>query len=142
MLRFFYSRLTFDFRHLSFFNFSLFSFLIINYSLLINPVHAVPIDPPTGRGGSFSSAYPTITGLIAALLRNSLTIAGVILLCLLIFGGLSYIINAGDSDPKKTAQSMAMITDAIIGFLVVILAYFIIQIVEVVTGVNILNPTF
>ncbi|MBP9817817.1 hypothetical protein KBC75_03645 [Candidatus Shapirobacteria bacterium] len=118
-------------------------FLLLT-SYFLHPVSAlaVPIDPPNNRGGYFSQTYPSITGLIGSLLKNSLTIAGVLLLCLLIFGGFSFIMSAGQNDPKKTAMAQAMITDAVIGFLVVILAYFIVQIVEVVTGVNILNPTF
>lgn len=51
-----------------------------------------------------------------------------------------FIINAGSNDSKKAAQAKAIITDALIGFAVVFLAYFIIQIIEVITGLNILNP--
>lgn len=106
------------------------------------PALAVAIDPPTGKGGSFSNAYPTITGIISSLLKNSIAIAGTILIGLLIFGGVSYIMSAGENDPKKQAQAQAMITDAVIGFLVVALAYIIVQLIEFVSGVNILNPTF
>lgn len=101
----------------------------------------VVVDPVTRPGSTVNSTFPTIGSLINVLLRNSLTIIGIILLFLLLFGGLQYIISAGSNDPKKTAQSQAIITDALIGFAVVFLAYFIIQIVQIVTGLNILNPT-
>lgn len=49
------------------------------------------------------------------------------------------IIGAGNSDAKKSAQGKTMVTDALIGFAIVITAYFIVQIVEVTTGIKILN---
>jgi hypothetical protein len=108
----------------------------------MNPLLAVSINPPTGNGKSFSDLFGNGPGsLIGSLLQTSLTVAGIIFLCLLIFGGFTLIMNAGDNDPKKAALAKTVITDAIIGFLVVILAYFIIQVIEVVTGFSILNPT-
>lgn len=48
------------------------------------------------------------------------------------------IASAGSGDQKKAATAKSMITDAVIGFLVIFLSYFIIQIVEVITGFTIL----
>ena len=50
-----------------------------------------------------------------------------------------FIIGAGNQDQKKAAQGKTIITDALIGFVVTLLAYSIVQIVEVVTGLKILN---
>jgi len=97
-------------------------------------------DTPTGAG-TLSGTFGNLGALVTVILKNSLTLAGVILLALLIFGGLMFIIGAGSDDSKKAAQSKALITDALIGFAVVILAYLIVQIIEVVTGLKILNPT-
>jgi hypothetical protein len=106
----------------------------------MNRLLAIAIDPPTGTGRTISQTFPDIGSLVTVILRNSLTIAGVILLVLLISGGLMFIIGAGSDDSKKAAQGQALITDALIGFAVVLLAYFIVQIVEVITGLKILNP--
>ena len=100
----------------------------------------VAIDPPLTETKTLSQTFPNIGSLIAIILKNSLTVAGIILLVLLIFGGLTYIIGAGSDDSKKTAQGSAAVTSALVGFAVVLLAYFIVQIIEVVTGLNILNP--
>lgn len=100
----------------------------------------VNIDPPLSSGRTVSSAFPTIGSLVNVILKNSLTLIGIILLILLISGGFMFIMNAGANDPKKAAQAKAVITDALIGFIVVFLAYFIIQIVQVITGLNILSP--
>lgn len=98
-------------------------------------------DTPLGKG-SISGTYPNLGTLISLILKNSLTVAGILLLFLLLFGGVTYIMSAGDGDPKKAQQAQTAITDALIGFAVVFLAYFIIQIIQVITGLNILNPNF
>ena len=94
----------------------------------------------TGTGRSISQTFPDIGTIINIILKNSLTIAAVLLLGLLIFGGLKFIMSAGSNDSKKAAEAKTLITDALIGFAVVFTAYFIIQIIEVITGVKILNP--
>ena len=106
----------------------------------MNHLLAVAIDPQLGPGRTVSTTFPTVGSLISVILKNSLTVIGLIMLILLISGRLMFIIGAGSQDSKKSAQAKSIITDALIGFAVVFLAYFIIQIVETVTGLNILNP--
>jgi len=96
-------------------------------------------DLPTGNGGTLGGTYGSISPLISALLKNSLAIASIILLCLLIFGGIGFIMSAGSGDSKKSDQSKKTITSALIGFAVVFSAYFIIQIISFITGVDILK---
>jgi uncharacterized membrane protein len=107
-----------------------------------NLLAQVPIGPNltdnTG-GNSIGTRYNSFGPLINAVLKNSLTIAGIIFLALLIFGGISMIASAGSSDSKKAAQSKQTITSAVIGLIIVFSAYFIIQIITVITGVEILN---
>lgn len=100
---------------------------------------AVLIDPPLRPGAPVSSVFPTVGTFINVLVKNSLTLAGIIFLILLLVGGLTFIINAGNGDAKKAAQGQQTLTTALIGFLVVFLSFFIVQIIEVITGVNILN---
>jgi hypothetical protein len=107
----------------------------------MNHLLAVLIDPPLQSGRTVSQTFPTASALISVILQNAITIAGVILLVLLISGGVMFIIGAGSQDSKKSAQAKSMITDALIGFAVVLFAYFIIQIIETITGLNILNNT-
>lgn len=95
-----------------------------------------------GTGKSLDQTFPDVSTIINLLLKNSITIAAILLLALLIFGGLKFIMSAGGDDPKKTAAAKALITDAVIGFVIVFAAYFIIQIIQIITGVNILNPIF
>ncbi len=107
----------------------------------MNPVYAVDLKETPWGTNPLGNTFPNLSVLVNLILNNALTIASVLLLVLLIFGGISLILGAGASDPKKTQQGQKTVTSALIGFLVVFLAYFIIQIIEVVTGLKILNPT-
>jgi len=110
--------------------------------VIIKPVFAVNISEiPMGNGKTVSETFPTIGSLLSVLVKNSLTVIGVLLIVLLIIGGIMFIIGAGDNDSKKAAQAKKMITGSLIGFAVVFLAYFIIEIVQTITGLNILNPS-
>ena len=109
----------------------------------MNPVYAVNIGQDLNIGsGQIETVYPTLSVLINIILRNSLTIIGTVLLILLLIGGIQFIMSAGGDDPKKAAAAKTMITDAVIGFLVVLSAFFVVQIVQVITGLNIINPGF
>ena len=96
-------------------------------------------DIGLGTGKSLGNTYNNTSVLVSVILKNSLVIASIILLGLLIFGGLTFIMNAGSGDSKKAQQGQAAVTNALIGFAIVLLAYSIIQIIQVVTGVQILN---
>lgn len=89
-------------------------------------------------GSNISTNYPNIGSLVAIILKNGLTVAGIILLGLILFGGISYIMAAGEADQKKLATATDTLSSALIGFLVIFASYFIIQIIEVITGLTIL----
>jgi TRAP-type C4-dicarboxylate transport system permease small subunit len=86
------------------------------------------------------NSYSSFSQLINLVVKNSITIAGIIFVALLIFGGITFIINAGSGDSKKADQSKKTITSSIIGFAIVVFAYLIIKIIQNITGLNILSP--
>ena len=69
----------------------------------------------------------TIGAIISALLPYIFAIAGFALLIMLIFSGYQYMTSEGD--PKKAAAARGRITWAIIGFIVIFAAYWIIILV-------------
>ncbi len=86
---------------------------------------------------SVSSKYPQGLGsMIGSFLPYVMIIAGLSLLFLLIVGGITLMTSAGD--PNKAKEGSGKITAGLIGFLIIILAYFITQLVEVVLGVKFL----
>lgn len=93
---------------------------------------------PIGTAPQFASPG----ALISVILPNVYIAAGIALFFLILFGGISVITGAGQNDPKKAAQGKKAITSALIGFLIIFASYWIIQIIEVITGFKILSPDF
>jgi hypothetical protein len=85
-----------------------------------------------------SKSITSISILVNLLLKNALTIAGVICLVLLILGGFSFIVSAG-GDAKAKEKGKNTITSAVIGLVLIFAAYWIIQIIQIVTGIKILD---
>ncbi len=83
-----------------------------------------------------------IGGIISTLLQNIYVLAGIILFILLIVGGLGFIIGAGGDNPEQAKRGKQAITAALIGFAIIFCSYWIIKIIEIVTGLSIFNPNF
>lgn len=93
-------------------------------------------------GKSIKNVYPTFGSLISTLLFNVYIFAGIILLVLLIFGGISFIIGAGKQESQQIQKAGKAITAALAGFAIIFASYFVIQLIEGITGAKILEPTF
>lgn len=85
----------------------------------------------------FSLEGATIGTLISNVLPYVFGILGFILLFMLIFGGFQLLTSAGNPETVKAGQ--AKIVNALIGFVIVMAAYWIIQILQVVFGLTILG---
>lgn len=94
-----------------------------------------------GNYGVNGSYDLTIGQLISIILPNLLIGAGVIMFFLMLGGGFMMIHGAGSDDAKEAAKGKSAVSSAMIGFLLVISAYFILQILKVLTGIDFLNPT-
>lgn len=88
----------------------------------------------------FNSPFQDLGSLVSSLLPNLLIGAGVIMFVLMFGGGFMLIHGAGNDDAKQAAAGKATVTSAVIGFLLVISAYFILQILKVITGIDFLTP--
>ena len=94
-------------------------------------------------GNKFGSPIGKDVGLgklVSIILSNALVIAGIIMLFLMIGGGIAIISGAGKSNPETAARGRQAVTSAVIGFIIIFATYWIVQIAEIITGVNILNP--
>ncbi len=89
------------------------------------------------QGDSAKNTYTSFGDLINNVLPNVFIIAGLVIFIMIVAGGFMLIANAGNPDKQKDARGI--ITSAIIGFVVVFTSYWIIQIIQIVTGVPILN---
>ncbi len=98
-------------------------------------------------GGIFGSPFGRTTSpksfgdFISFLLNNAPIIAGVLLLVGVIAAGISVISSAGKDDPQGAERAKQTATWALVGFLVIFAAFWIIRIIEVILGVDfITNP--
>jgi len=66
--------------------------------------------------------------------------AGVLLLLYLIWGGMSFMLSGGE--PKKVEGARSTITNALLGFFIVIFAFFVVQIVGLVLGLEGITQIF
>lgn len=86
--------------------------------------------------------FPTLGDLLNILLPNVLLIAGVILFILILAGGFMILKGAGSGDAQSAEKGQKAATFAVIGFVIIFVSYFVIQLIELVTGINIFNPGF
>ena len=95
-------------------------------------------NSPFGKNVCFHSVCKTTTlgDLVSLIIKSSLTIAGLLVLFLFIFAGFSIMMGAGSDNPEQSAKGKKAATSAVIGFVIIITAYLIIRIIEVMTGSN------
>lgn len=104
------------------------------------PVFAVDIGQEFKFGtGGIESVFPTLGKLVSVLLPNIYVLAGLLLFGLLIFGGFAIIMGAGEENPERAKKGKQAITAALIGFLIIFASWWIIQMAEVLTGIDILG---
>lgn len=86
---------------------------------------------------TIGGVFPTPGALISTILPNIYILAGLLLFGLLLFGGFGIIMGAGGGNPEQVGQGKKAVTAAVIGFLLIFASYWIIQIIEVLTGIEI-----
>jgi len=95
-----------------------------------------PIDEgATGLNPALASVKPAV--LLNRLIPYLFVIAGLILLVFLIIGGFELMTSAGD--PKKTEGAKGKITSALIGFVIIFLAYWLAQALGIMLGFSLLG---
>jgi len=97
------------------------------------------LDPEKTKTVALDSDLGTIGGILTALLPYLLIIAGLLLLVMLIMGGFKLLTSANNPDNAEAGKKQ--LTNAILGFIILFAAYWIAQIIQVLTGINFLKPT-
>jgi cytochrome bd-type quinol oxidase subunit 2 len=89
----------------------------------------------------FKSPFSELTGiggLVKLFVDFAFVVAGLILFFYFIMGGIGLIASAGESDPQKAEQAKKTITSAVIGFVVVFTAYWIVKLIGNLLNIPIL----
>lgn len=95
-----------------------------------------------GQTGA-QSIFSSLGSAVSAILPNVIVFTGVLFFALIIYSGFQLITLGGqyNLNSEKVTKAKQMIYYAAIGFLLVISAYFILQIISRVTGINFFNST-
>ncbi len=105
-------------------NLKLFLIPIILFSFLILPALASAQSPLTNLGAAApevikgNSSLPYIVG---GIIKAILGMLGVVFLCLMVYAGFTWMTAAGEPDKVKKAKSL--ITNSIIGLIIVMASY-------------------
>lgn len=96
----------------------------------------VPIAPAL-QVPDFLRNLSGVGQLVSVLLSNFFVVSGVTFLLLMIAAGYNMLTGAGDT--QKYQRAVSIITTAVIGFVIVVGAYLIVRLIELMTGVHIVS---
>jgi len=82
----------------------------------------------------FSRVSVSLGVIISELLKYLFPFTGLLLFVYLLIGGFSYLTSGGE--PKAMEQAQSKITNAIVGFIIVFVAYWVVQIFEFMFGIS------
>lgn len=85
-----------------------------------------------GNPISGNANYQTLYPVFWVIIKNIYILTGIVLFIMIVVGGVGMIANAGNAEKQK--QSSQTITSAVIGYLIMFAAYWIVKIIEIITG--------
>lgn len=97
----------------------------------------VPVNYPSQFTGSF---FQNIGGILSDAIPLVFAFAGLGLLLMLIWAGYTFLTSAGDA--KKMEQGKSRLTNALVGFIIVFAAYWIVQLVGTIFGLQSITTIF
>lgn len=110
---------------------------ILFLTLLLTVVSPVYAAQPWGESCLYDGDVATIQCLVplfSNVVRAVLQLAGVVLFITFVVAGFNFLLSGGD--PKRLQQARSTLTYAIMGLVVIVVAYLIIQLISTITGVQ------
>lgn len=92
-------------------------------------------EAPTIPGFAFDLETASLGEIISSFLKYLFPLAGLLLFFYLIAGGFSYLTSGGD--PKAMEQAKGKITNALLGFIIILIAYWVVQIFEFIFKIQV-----
>jgi len=86
---------------------------------------------------SFPKHPSEVGNLVTGVITTLIMFAGVVFVILIVVGGFFMITGAGSGNQQKVGQGRVAVTAAAAGFIVIFGAYWIVQIIEIMTGIAI-----
>jgi len=86
-------------------------------------------------GGEFAASVQCLECILMSFLNIATALAGLAVFIMLLAGGFQYLTSGGD--PKATESAKNTLTYAVLGLVLIIVAWFILQFIEEFTGVKV-----
>lgn len=106
------------------------------------------LQQPTSGGVNIQNTFlggstPQTTGsVVTTILNTALAVSAVIILFMFVYAGIQMIAGAGSGKSENSEKAKQAATYAAIGFVIIFVAYWLIKLIELLTGQNfITNPT-
>ena len=99
--------------------------------IAVTPVFAQPDPPPP---------LSDIVGIIQRIIQFLAPAAGIAFFIMLLVGGFQFVTSGGD--PKAAGQARTTLTYAIMGIILVVVSWLILQLIRSVTGVDVTTVEF
>ncbi|OGM05439.1 hypothetical protein A2125_01230 [Candidatus Woesebacteria bacterium GWB1_43_5] len=97
-------------------------------------------------GETFTSPFGTtntLGDLVSLIIRLAFAGSGILILVIFMFAGYSMLAGAGQNNPEQAARGRQAATAAALGFVIVFVAYWIVRLIETITGISfITQPSF
>ena len=90
-------------------------------------------------GVVIEGVYSDLGKIVSTLLPNIYIFAGIVLFFLILISGLGIILSASEGNTEENKKFKQVLFASIIGFLIIFLSYWIMQIVAKITGIDILG---
>lgn len=103
------------------------------------PFKDIQIPRVSGPINPFDTSL-SLGNIVGNMIPYIFTIAGILLFLYLIWGGFDLMLSAGD--PKKAQSANGKITGALIGFVIVFSAYWIVQLTANLLGIQVIKDIF
>ena len=112
---------------------------------IVQPAYAVePVDigceVKLANGECVSSAFPNVGAFFTRIVRIALAAGAALFLALVVFGGFRYLNSGGD--PKAVDSARQTITGAIVGLLIIVGSFIIIELLIKAIGIPGVNTIF
>ncbi|MGI6278376.1 MAG: pilin [Patescibacteria group bacterium] len=108
-----------------------------NLASIIPGYDELPDNVFKNGGEKGISQWENLSDIVSDILIYVFPIAGILVFIYLLYGGLNLMMAAGNEEGIR--EGKAKITNALIGFLIIFAAYWIVQILEIVLGISLLD---
>lgn len=91
-------------------------------------------------GGVFDFSNSTPGLIVSASLRIIFPLAGLVLLLMMLYGGYNLMLSGGD--PKRAQAAKSILTTALVGFIIIFIAFWLVNIIGRVLGLGEISSIF